>query len=141
MLIMVFSWLSLGYEVARLVVVSSVSVLVGAYLFRKYVSPEIVAAIEQLDKADETITNLAKLAGVKSQQFTDGRQLEKTVAADFIANQIPELEAAKLVLSPDTWGQIEEAIERNPAAVIQLWEKWKPYFTSEESGSSEKFDF
>lgn len=135
---MVFSWLSLGYELARLIVFGALTLVSGGLLFRKYFAPEIN---ESLQEAQKTITNLAKLGGLKSQEFTDEKNLGKIVAADYIAQNIPEMEAARLVLSPDTWEKIEEAIERNPAAVISLWEKWKPYFTAEGAVEAQTYDF
>jgi len=133
-----FNWLSVGLEVARLLISAAFTLVLGAYAFRKYFAPDIVSSLEE---AQKTITNLAKLGGLKSQEFTDEKNLEKIVARDYIAEKIPELEAARLVLSPDTWEQIEEAIERNPAAVLSLWEKWKPYFIQEEGKTAENFDF
>ena len=53
--------------------------------------------------------------------------LEKAVTTDLLHNQIPELQALKLILSPSTWEQIEEMMEENPASVMQMYEKWKPH--------------
>ncbi len=138
---MVFNWLQLGYEVARLIVFTVVGLVSGALLFREYVSPGIVQAIEQLDKADETITNLAKLAGVKSQEYTASKGIERAVAEDFIKSKIPELELVKTFVSPATWEDIQDTIENNPEAVIQLWEKYGHFFTQGEETQDLQFDF
>ena len=138
---MEFNWLQAGYELARLVVFTVVGLVSGVLLFREYVAPGINQAIEQLDKADETITNLAKLAGVKSQEYTASKGIEKAVAEDFIKQKIPELELVKTFVSPATWVEIQDTIENNPEAVIQLWEKYGHFFTQGEEKQDTEFDF
>ena len=138
---MVINWLSLGYWLATLVVTAAVSVGAGVYLFRQYVAPSINTAIQQLDKADETITNLAKLAGVKSQEYTGAKNIEKAVAEDFIKQKIPELELVKTFVSPATWEEIQDTIENNPEAVIQLWEKYGHFFTQDQESQDLSTDF
>lgn len=138
---MEFNWQLAGTELARLILISAMSILAGAYLFRLYVAPSIVDAIEQLNKADETITNLAKLAGVKSNEYTASKGIEKAVAEDFIKQKIPELELVKTFVSPATWDEIQDTIENNPEAVIQLWEKYGHFFTQGEEREDTTFDF
>lgn len=131
------NWLKFGYDLAFLVLSVGFSLLLGALMFKRYVSPQIT---EALTDAQKTITNLAKLGGVKSQEFKDMRKIEKSVAEDFIKNQIPELELVKAVVSPKTWEDIELTMENNPEALIQLWEKYGHFFTQGQNQNTE-FDF
>ena len=114
------------------------SLVLGALIFKKYLAPQITEALEG---AQETITNLAKLGGVKSQEFKDSKKIEALVAEDFIKQQIPELELVKTFVSPATWDEIQDTIENNPEAVIQLWEKYGHYFTDKQASEQLKFDF
>lgn len=99
-------------------ILTVIMVIIG---FRKFIAPGI---IESLEEAQKTITNLAKLSGVKSQEYKDAKSIEKLVAEDLIKEKIPELEALRMILSPSTWEKIEETLEENPEAVIQLYEKY-----------------
>ena len=133
-----FNWLSFGYDLAFLVVCVAFSLLSGALIFKRYLAPQINEALE---KAQETITNLAKLGGVKSQEFKDSKKIESLVAEDFIKQQIPELELVKTFVSPSTWVEIQDTIENNPQAVIQLWEKYGHFFTDKQGQGAAQFDF
>lgn len=133
-----FNWLAIGSQLATLVITAAVTLLSGALIFKKFYAPQINLALE---KAGETITNLAKLGGVKSQEYTTAKNIEKLVADDFIKQKIPELELVRLAVSPDTWDQIQEAIETNPEAVIQLWNKYGHHFTDKEGSIETEFDF
>jgi len=115
------NWLKIGSNVAPFLATLILSVAAVILGFRRWVAPDIVKALE---KAQMTITNLAKLGGVKSQEFKDMQAVEKIVGKDLIDQNIPEMEALRLFLSPSAWEQIEETIEENPAAVIQLYEKY-----------------
>lgn len=132
------NWLKMGSLLAPFVVSILVSVALGILTFRKYIAPDILTALET---AENTITNLAKLSGVKSQEYKDAKTIEKVVAADLIKQKLPELEALKLMLSPDTWEQIEETIEGNPEAVIQLYEKYGHLFGKTEESDTDHTDF
>ena len=110
-----------GSAVAPFLVSIVISVIVGVLAFRQYVAPGINEALEE---AQTTITNLAKLSGVKSQEYKDMKGIEKVVAEDLIKSKIPELEALRLILSPSAWEQVEDSIAENPEAVIQLYEKY-----------------
>ena len=134
-----FNWLDFGYELAMLIVSVAFSLLIGALVFKRYLAPQITGTLEE---AQETITNLAKLGGVKSQEFKSSKKIEKLVAEDFIKKQIPELELVKTFVSPSTWEEIEDTIDNNPEAVIQLWEKYGHYFTNNGAGEKENtYDF
>ncbi len=127
------NWLKLGLSLAPYVVSVVLSVGITILAFNRYISPGINEALET---AQTTITNLAKLSGVKSQEYTASKTIEKAVATDLIKEKIPELEALRLILSPSTWEQIEETIEENPESVIQLYEKYGHLFG--EGGLAEK---
>ena len=102
-------------------------------------APEITEALEE---AQKTIKNLAKLSGVKSQEYKDAKGIEKVVARDLIETKLPELEALKVILSPSAWEKIEETIEENPEAVLQLYEKYGHLLGDVEGEESKKtFDF
>ena len=113
-------WLNVGFEVARILI----PVIIISILFRKFVAPGINEALEDVQEAVTKITNVAKLAGIKSQEYSTSKEIEKVVAADLIKQNLPELEALKLILSPSTWEQIEESLTENPEAVLQLYEKY-----------------
>lgn len=115
------NWLKLGYQLATLLISGSITLAFGALVFRKYVLPEL---LEALETAQTTITNLAKLSGVKSQEFTAGKSIEKAVARDIITEKVPELEALKVFVSEKTWEEIEDTIDNNPEAILQLWQKY-----------------
>ena len=117
-------WLLFGYRLAALVFTTSVSLVCGAFIFMRWVAPTVE---ERYAEAQETITNLAKLAGVKSQEYTGAKTIEKLVAADLLKNKFPEWEAIKMVLSPDTVDQVESSIEENPEIAMQLYKKYGHY--------------
>lgn len=104
---------------------ATILISVGAVIltYRKFIAPELM---EQLSNAEKTITNLAKLAGVKSQEFTASRALGKEIAADVLGKAFPEAEALKLILSQSTWEKVEDAMEDNPEAILQLIDKYGP---------------
>ena len=131
------NWLSFGYDLAFLAVCVAFSVLTGALMFKKYVSPQITAALEE---AGETITNLAKLGGIRSQEYTAAKNIEKSVGRDLIENQIPELELVKTFVSPSTWEEIQDTIDNNPEALIQLWQKYGHFF-KQGAAEREKTDY
>ena len=136
---MVFSWQVIGIEAVRLAVSISVSLVLGALLFRKYMAPEISEALED---AQKVISKVASLGGIKKADMVSSQELSRAVTADLVKNQFPELELAKLMLSPATWEQIEDALETNPAGVMELWEKYGHYFQKGEGTQDEtKFDF
>ena len=116
--------------------------VLGALLFRRFVSPGINGALEEVTEAVSKITNVAKLAGVKSTEYRDSKALEQAVSADLIREKLPELEALRMILSPSTWEQIEETLERNPEAVIQLYEKYGHLLPgADEQAKKLEFDF
>ncbi len=118
------NWLKVGWQMATLLITLGI----GALLFRKLVTPTLNEMGEVILEGQVTITNLAKLAGVKSQEYAAGKALEKVVATDLIASKLPELEALQFILSPDAWEKVEATIEDNPEAILQLYEKYKDYF-------------
>ena len=131
-------WLSLGYELAFLLFSTAFTLVCGALFYRKYVAPSI---LEEMQKASETITNVAKLAGLKSQEYTGAKNIEKSVARDLINNKIPELEAVKVFVSPDTWEEIQDNIDNHPEAILQLWQKYGHYFTGVEAKKEQEYMF
>jgi len=132
------NWLKLGYQLATLALSSTVTLAFGVLIFRKYVLPEL---LEALDTAQATITNLAKLGGVKSQEYTGAKNIEKAVARDIINEKIPELEALKVFLSPGTWEEIQDTIDNNPEAVLQLWDKYGHLMGGVNAANKEKMMF
>ena len=74
------NWLKVGWEVARMLV----PLVLGALLFRRFVSPGINVALEEVTEAVSKITNVAKLAGIKSAEYRDSKALEQAVSADLI---------------------------------------------------------
>ena len=132
------NWLKLGLAVAPFVASIVISVIIVILGFKKWIAPGINEALEE---AKKTITNLAKLGGVKSQEYKDMKGIEKAVAADIITKNIPELEAIKLFLSPSTWEEIESTIENNPEAVLQLWEKYGHLLTRDKKPEQEAYMF
>lgn len=135
-----FDWLLFGYRLATLIFSTAVSLVCGGLIFKKWLAPVLMG---ELEKANETVTNLAKLAGVKSQEFTGAKSIEKSVARDMIANKIPELEAVRVFVSQDTWDEIQDTIESNPEAILQLWQKYGHFFggDAEAQQSTELPDF
>ena len=118
--LMVFSWLQAGYELVRLLIPTLLSLVLGALIFKKVIAPEFNARYEE---AQKTITNLAKLAGVKAQEYTEGKTIEKLVAADLLTTNFPEWQALKQGLSPDTVERVETMMEENPEVALQLYKK------------------
>ena len=136
---MVFNWLLAGSKLAGMMFQTSVTLVCGALIYRKLVAPALTA---QLALSSETITNVAKLAGVKSQEYTGAKNIEKSIARDLINNKIPELEAIKVFVSPDTWDEIQDTIDNNPEAVLQLWQKYGHHFTGvQEAQASVDYHF
>ncbi len=118
---MVFNWLAMGSELARLLLSVVVSLVLGGLLFRKVIAPEFEARYLE---AQQTVTNLAKLAGVKSQEYSESKTIEKLVSADLLRTNFPEWEALKLGLSQDTVDRVETMIEESPEVAIQLYQKY-----------------
>lgn len=118
------NWIKIGSNSVPFLASIILSVIIVIIGFRKYIAPDIV---ESLAEAKKTIETLASLGGIKKQDWHDVQKIEKAVTTDLIYDKMPELQALRLVLSENTWEQIEEMIEENPAAVMQLYEKWKPY--------------
>lgn len=135
---MTMNWLKIGSQAAPFVASIVISVLIGVLGFRKYMAPEIN---EALVEAKQAIKNLATLAGVKSQEYKDAKGIEKIVAADLIEQKLPELQALKVILSPSAWEQIEETIEENPEAVLQLYQKYGHLLGAEGEELKKTFDF
>ena len=132
------NWLKIGLNVAPFLASIVISVAAVIFAFRKWISPDITAALEE---AQTTITNLAKLGGVKTQEYKDMKNIEKIVGADLIKNKLPELEMLKLILSPSTWEEIETTIEENPEAVIQLYEKYGHLLPGATSQKQEEYHY
>ncbi|MBA7644003.1 hypothetical protein ES703_51738 [subsurface metagenome] len=107
----------------------------GILAFNRWISPGIN---EALAEAQKTITTLASLGGMKKGEYTAAKDIEKAVATDLIKEKLPELEALRLILSPSTWEDIEDTIEENPEAVIQLYNKYKDHFGGEGIGLAAK---
>lgn len=131
------NWLLIGSELARLILTSAVSILVASFLFRRHIAPEFITALEE---AQTTITNMAKLSGFKSQEYKDGKKIEKIVAADLLNQAIPELQALKLVVGSDTWEQIEELVQENPDQAMALYQKYGHLIPGAKQ-TTENFDF
>jgi hypothetical protein len=115
------NWQKIGSLVAPHIVTAIVTLVFGLVAFRRWVAPPIVEALEEASKTAKT---LASLGGLKKSEYHDMKMIEKAVGADLIKEQLPELEALKLILSPGTWEMIEETIQENPEAVIQLYQKY-----------------
>jgi hypothetical protein len=137
---MVFSWYVLGSELVRLIISTSVSLVLGGFLFRKYISPPLM---ESLEEAQKVIKKVAALGGIKKADMVSNQELSRAVTTDLVKSQIPELELARVMLSPSTWEQIDEALETNPAGVMELWEKYGDYFKKNSDGQElkTKYDF
>lgn len=114
------NWLQIGWEAARMLATLGI----GALLFRKFVSPGINEALEEIQEGVHKITKVAQLAGVKSAEYRDSKSIEQAVARDIIQEKVPELEALKVFVSPKTWEEIEDTIDNNPEAILQLWQKY-----------------
>ena len=131
------NWLLVGFETARLLITLGI----GALLFRKFVAPGINEALEAVNEAVKKITTVAKLAGVKSQEYSAGKSIEKSVARDIINEKVPELEALKVFVSPSTWEEIEDTIDNNPEAILQLWQKYGHLLGGDAAQKKLDFDF
>jgi len=117
------NWQKIGMSAVPYLVSILISVALGVLAFRRWVAPDITAALEDATKTAQT---LASLGGIKKADWNDGQKIEKAVAAELIYDKLPELQALKLILSESTWNEIEEMIEENPAAVIEMYEKYAP---------------
>lgn len=135
----VMNWQSIGSELARLILSTVFTLVLGAFVFRRYFAPEIQEALEE---AQATVQKIASLGGIKKADYAEIKELETAVTADIVKSRIPELEMVRLAVPAETWEKIEEAFENNPAGVLALWEKWKPYFTEQsEQESLKQYDF
>jgi len=117
------NWPKLGLNVAPFLATLILSVAVGILAFRTWIAPNIQASLVE---AQETITNLAKLAGVKKQDYWDETKLETVITKELLMDKMPELELLRLALSPSAWEQVEEIIETNPAAALKMYQKYAP---------------
>ena len=131
------NWLKVGWQLATLLITLGC----GALLFRKFVAPGINEALVTLATAEATISNVAKLAGVKSREYVAGKSIEKSVARDIINEKVPELEALKVFVSPSTWEEIEDTIDNNPEAILQLWQKYGHLLGGAAAQKKQDFDF
>lgn len=132
------NWLKIGMMAAPYLVSIVISVALGIIGFRRWIAPGITEALQEATKTAQT---LASLGGIKKKDWHDSKEIETAVASELIYSQIPELEALKLILSPSTWEQVEAMIEENPGAVIQLYEKYKPFLAAGAGQEQVKFDF
>jgi len=132
------NWFKIGSWLAPYVATLILSVGICILGFRRYILPELKTSLEE---AQKTITNLAKLGGVKSQEFKDVKALEKVVAKDVVSQALPELEALRMILSPSTWERIEEAMEENPEAILQLYQRYGHLLGIGEQGQKEQYMF
>ena len=133
-----FSWQVLGIEAVRLVISSLFSLALGVFLFRRYIAPGLTAALE--DSINIT-KKIASLGGIKKADYENTQELTKAVTLDLIKTRFPEIEFIKMALSPATWQQVEEAMETNPAGVMELIEKYGHYFTKDAEENQESYMF
>lgn len=133
------NWQIVGIELVKTVFYVLLSLVSGALVFRKYIAPELTAALQE---ATKTATMLASLGGIKKADRVTTKELARAVTADLVKTKFPELELVKLAVSPGTWEQIEEALENNPTGVMQLIEEYGHYFKKGADGQEKtKFDF
>ena len=118
------NWIKIGTAAVPFLVSILISVTLGILAFRRWIAPGIMEALEEASKTAKT---LASLGGLKKKDWNDVQEIEKAVTTDLLFDRMPELQALRVILSPSTWEQVEEMIETNPGAVMQLYEKWKPY--------------
>lgn len=129
------NWFFIGSRLADLLIPTLLSISVIVLLYRKYVAPEILASLEA---AVKTTTTISSLAGITKAQREGTAGLTKAVTQDIVKARFPEMELIKLAVSPGTWEQIEDALENNPAGVMDLIEKYGHYFGMEQtSGQSQ----
>lgn len=117
------NWIKIGMETAPYVASIILSVIIVIMTFRKFIAPELMASMEE---AQKTIKTLASLGGIKKADYTTSQELGKDIAADILKEKFPEAEGLKLILSPSTWEKVEDAMEDNPAAILQLIDKYGP---------------
>lgn len=118
---MMINWLAIGCEATRLVIYTVSGALLSGFLYARYVQPDLMSALQE---AMGTITKVSTLAGVKSAEYRNAKNIEKAVARDIIEQKIPELDALKMFLSPATWEEVQDTIDNNPEAILQLWDKY-----------------
>lgn len=129
------NWIKIGWELASLLFSALLSVVATVLLYRTYVAPDLTAALEEAVKTTKTI---ASLGGITRAQREGTAELARAVTKDIIMAKYPELEAIKMVVSPSTWTQIEDALENNPTGVMELVDKYGEYFGIEQaSGQSQ----
>ena len=129
------NWLKIGWELVSLLIPTLLAVIVIALGYRKYVAPDLLAALEA---AVKTTTTIASLGGIKRAEREGLVDLSKAVTTDIIRAKYPEMDLIKLAVSPSTWEQIEEALESNPAGVMELIEKYGHYFGMGEAEAGQK---
>jgi len=133
------NWIKIGWELGRLLASTLLSVLIITLGYRKYVAPDLLSALNEAIKTTKTI---ASIGSIKRVEREGNAALVKAVTADLVKNQFPELEMVKLVVAPDTWEQIENALETNPTGVMELLDKYGHYFRQGEDGQTpQTFDF
>ena len=131
------NWQKIGIAAVPFLVSILISVIGMILAFRKWVAPPLVEALEEATKTAKT---LASLGGIKKADWNDVQKIEKAVTGEIIMEKMPELQALRLILSPSTWDMIDEMVTENPAAVLQLYEKWAPYLGGAEQ-MQEKYMF
>ncbi len=124
------NWILIGSKLVDLLLPTLLSIGVIVLLYRKYVAPSLLAA---LDEAMKTTKTIASLGGITKAQREGTAELAKAVTKDIIMAKYPELEAIKMVVSPSTWTQIEDALENNPTGVMELVDKYGSYFGIEQT--------
>lgn len=129
------NWLKIGWDLVDLLIPTLLAVCVIVLGYRKYVAPDLTKALEEAVKVTKTI---ASLGGIKRAEREGLVDLSKAVTTDIIRAKYPEMDLIKLAVSPSTWEQIEDALENNPAGVMDLIEKYGHYFGMGEAEAGQK---
>ena len=116
------NWQIVGIEAGRAVFYVLLSLAAAALAFRKYIAPELTAALEE---ATKTASMLGNLGAIKKHDLDDEKALEQIITSELIMDKMPDIQLLKLALSPGSWEQVEEMIESNPAAALKMYEKYK----------------
>ena len=134
------NWYKLGSDTVIYLFPTLLSLVIVILAWRRYVAPELYAALED---AQKVITTLASLGGIKKADRVNLQQLSKAVTTDLVKNKYPEFDLIKMAVSPSTWEQIEDALENNPTGVMELIDKYGHYFgMKQDTGQSPlKTDF
>jgi len=131
------NWVKIGLEMGTHLIWMVATLGIVLVAWRRFMAPPIMEALENANKSMKT---LSVQGNIRYEEFAALGELVGEVGGEIIIKQIPELEALKLILDTGTWDKIEDAIENNPAAVIQLYEKWK-HMIPGASQTQDKFDF